>query len=216
MVWTCTPRFQKLALHLDTHVLWGIVWTLRASASPAAQWGHQLFWRTVKKMKRHRPEQGPCGARSSFIVNSLKSLIWILFPYGLLRIQSSVNIFFFNLSLKICFKLTKITEWKGRGRVGPGLLPFCYVLYTLWNSPRPSAHEISYTSSSWSPPETLKPFWCIKAKSKHLSYPGLKQSPQQIIGLTLLFLQNAFPTKGVRCIYFLCMGYSKAFISICA
>lgn len=120
--------------------------SLRASASPAAQWGHQVFWRAVKKWSA----TGQSMAHVEIDLPSLwilwNSLIWILFPYGLLRIQSLVNIFFFNLSLKICFQLTKITEWKGRGGVSPGPLPFCYVLYTLWNSPRPNAHEISYSS----------------------------------------------------------------------
>lgn len=101
-----------------------------------------------------------------------------------------------------------------------------------WSQPRTSAlllwerHTVSQPEAkcqrdfllrpSWSPPETLIPFWCIKAKSKHLSYPGLKQSPQQIIGLTLLFIENAYPTKGVRYIHFLCVGSSKALSSICA
>ena len=84
------------------------------------------------------------------------------------------------------------------------------------NQPKAKCQWDFLLRPSWSPPETLIPFWCIKAKSKHLSYPGLKQSPQQIIGLTLLFIENAFPSKGVRCIHFLCVGSSKAFVSICA
>lgn len=52
------------------------------------------------------------------------------------------------------------------------------------------------TSSSALPRALLKLkylFGALKAKSKHLSYPSLKQSPQQIIGLTLLFIENSFP-----------------------
>lgn len=140
-----------LDLCLDKHVTGQRVGSPGSSVCSAAQWGPQLLWRAVKKMKCQRPKCGPRGDLPSLWI-LWNSSIWIFSPMVSRGFNLWLTFFFKNLSLKICFELTKIAEWKGRHGVSPGPLLFHYVLYTLWNSPRPSACEISYSS-------LLEPSW---------------------------------------------------------